>query len=185
MSVGGYVSFFSKMKSLWDKPSDKEVGPSSGQTKAQDQGLKVPIDERRKKPRLNAVAGSKILIIDDSKTVCSMLEKMLQQNKYLVESAYSAEEGLVKARDNKPDLIFLDIVLPKMDGFAALRAFRKDPATQNIPIMMMSGNDQATEIFYASRIGADDFLKKPFSRYELFFRIEKLLDDERHLVRKQ
>ncbi|WP_251359777.1 PleD family two-component system response regulator [Kangiella sp. TOML190] len=179
------MSFFSKMKSLWDKPSNSSLESGSSQPQAQEAALSVPIDERRKKPRLNAVAGSKILIIDDSKTVCSMLEKMLQQNKYVTSSAYSAEEGLVKAQADRPDLIFLDIVLPEMDGFAALRAFRKNPETENIPIMMMSGNDQATEIFYASRIGADDFLKKPFSRYELFFRIEKLLDDERRLVRKQ
>lgn len=140
--------------------------------------------ERRQNKRINAKAGSKILIIDDSKTICAMLKKMMVQNQYQAFTALSAEEGLEVAYKELPNLIFLDIVLPKMDGFAALRKLRKDPRTKDIPVMMMSGNHQATEIFYASRIGADDFLKKPFSRYELFFRIEKMLDGDLNLVRK-
>ncbi|HRE15654.1 MAG TPA: response regulator, partial [Rhodocyclaceae bacterium] len=81
------------------------------------------------------------------------------------------------ARLQQPDLIFLDIVLPGMNGFAALRVMRKDPQTQHIPIIMISGNEQAAEQFYAQRIGADDFMKKPFSRFEVFARIERLLDN--------
>ena len=79
----------------------------------------------------------------------------------------------------RPDLIFLDIVLPGMNGFAALRALRRDAATRDIPVIMISGNEQATEQFYAHRIGADDFMKKPFSRAEVFARIERLLDPDR------
>ena len=66
-----------------------------------------------------------------------------------------------------------------MNGFAALRTMRKDPATQFVPIIAISGNEQATEQFYANRIGADDFMKKPFNRYEVFARVEQLLDEER------
>ena len=65
-----------------------------------------------------------------------------------------------------------------MNGFTALRAIRRDPLIRDIPVIMMSGNEQAMEQFYGSRIGADDFMKKPFSRDELFFRIEQLLDDD-------
>ena len=78
----------------------------------------------------------------------------------------------------QPDIIFLDIVLPGMNGFEALRLMRRDPQTTTIPIVMISGNEAATEQFYANRIGADDFMKKPFSRYEVFSRIERLLDSE-------
>ena len=77
-----------------------------------------------------------------------------------------------------PDLVFLDIILPGMNGFGALRAIRKNPSTQHVPVIMISGNEHATEQFYANRIGADDFMKKPFSRYEIFARIENLLDPE-------
>ena len=65
-----------------------------------------------------------------------------------------------------------------MNGFTALRMIRRDPLTRDIPVIMMSGNEQAMEQFYGSRIGADDFMKKPFSRDELFFRIENLLDND-------
>ena len=56
------------------------------------------------------------------------------------------------------------------------RAIRKNPSTQHVPVIMISGNEHATEQFYANRIGADDFMKKPFSRFEIFARIENLLD---------
>lgn len=66
-----------------------------------------------------------------------------------------------------------------MNGFAALRAIRRDPMLRDTPVIMMSGNEQAMEQFFGTRIGADDFMKKPFSRHEIFFRIERLLDEQR------
>lgn len=134
--------------------------------------------ERREKPRGNVRPGIRVLIIDDSTTIVAVLRKMLQQNGFQTIEAYSAEEGLELARDLLPDLIFLDIVLPGMDGFAALRALRRAPASKQVPIIMISGNVQATEQFYVQRIGADDFMKKPFSRPEVFARIDRLLDEE-------
>ena len=134
--------------------------------------------ERREKPRVNARPGTRVLIVDDSTTIVAVLRKMLQQNGFQTLEAYTAEEALELARDLVPDLIFLDIVLPGMDGFAALRALRREPATKQVPIIMISGNQQATEQFYVQRIGADDFMKKPFSRPEVFARIERLLDAE-------
>ena len=132
--------------------------------------------DRREKPRLNARQGTVVLIVDDSPTIVAMLRKFLQQNGYQTLEAGDAEKGIDVARAERPHLIFLDIVLPGMNGFAALRILRKDPATREIPIVMISGNEQATEQFYAQRIGADDFMKKPFSRSEVFARIERLLD---------
>jgi len=134
--------------------------------------------ERREKQRTNARPGTRVLIVDDSTTIVAVLRKMLQQNGFQTYEAYTAEEALELARDLTPELIFLDIVLPGMDGFAALRALRREPATKPIPIIMISGNQQATEQFYVQRIGADDFMKKPFSRAEVFARIERLLDAE-------
>ena len=133
--------------------------------------------QRRGKPRLNARGGMRVLVVDDSSTIVAILRRMLQQNGYFVLEAEDAEKGVAIALAERPDLIFLDIVLPGMSGFAALRKLRRDAATRQIPIIMMSGNEQATEEFYAQRIGADDFMKKPFSRAEVFARIEGLLDD--------
>jgi twitching motility two-component system response regulator PilH len=142
--------------------------------------------DRREKERRNAQPGTRVLVIDDSPTVVALLKRMLEQNHYSVLVAYDGETGLDIARREVPDLIFLDIVLPGIDGFNALRTLRRDPLTKDVPIIMMSGNAQATEQFYVQRIGADDFMKKPFSRPEVFSRIEHLLDENgkpRHIVR--
>jgi twitching motility two-component system response regulator PilH len=104
------------------------------------------------------------------------LKKILRSAGFITIEALDAETGLSLARSDSPDLIFLDIILPGVNGFAALRALRRDPLTQHIPVIMISGNEQATELFFGSRIGADDFMKKPFSRFEVFARIERLLD---------
>jgi CheY-like chemotaxis protein len=135
-----------------------------------------PTPERRLKPRTNARPGTRMLVIDDSATIVALLSRMLRQNDYTVLEAEDAETGLEIARTQSPELIFLDIVLPGMDGFAALRQLRRDPYTRDIPVIMISGNEQATEQFYVHRIGADDFMKKPFSRAEVFARVERLLD---------
>lgn len=133
--------------------------------------------ERRQKKRVNAAPGTRILVVDDSPTIVALLGRMLRQNQYTVLEAVDAEAGLLVARAQRPALIFLDIVLPGMSGFTALRTLRHDPVTKDIPIIMISGNVQATEQFYVQRIGADDFMKKPFSRAEVFTYIEKLLDE--------
>ncbi|NVK23242.1 MAG: response regulator [Kangiellaceae bacterium] len=165
------MSILAKLKSLVDKQEVKK-----------DEAAQLPVveetgkPERRNRRRVNAPAGTKVLLIDDSKTICLLLKKMLLQNQYDVYEALTAEDGLKIAFEQQPAMIFLDIVLPGMSGFQALRQLRKDPRTKDIPVIMISGNVQATEKYYAQRIGADDFMKKPFSRYEVFHRIEQLLD---------
>ncbi len=134
--------------------------------------------ERRIKPRTNARPGTRVLVIDDSSTIVAVLSKMLRSAGYEVSAAGDAEQGIALAlQAPHPELIFLDIVLPGMSGFEALRVLRREAATRAVPVIMISGNQQATEQFYSFRIGADDFMKKPFPRAEVFARIERLLDD--------
>lgn len=147
-------------QSFVDKSDDNEQYPNN----------------RRLKQRRNARAGTRVLLVDDSPTIVALLRKLLRQNGYETLEAGDAETGIEIARNEQLDIIFLDIVLPGMNGFAALRALRRDPLTKMIPIVMISGNLAATEQFYVQRIGADDFMKKPFSRDEVFSRIEILLD---------
>ncbi len=128
--------------------------------------------------------GTKILIVDDSPEILVLLGGMLQSGGLVTTQAQNAEAGLAAAKANKPDLIFMDIVMPGMNGFAALRALRHDPNTQDVPVIMMSGNRDAAEKFFGSRIQADDFIKKPFSRQEVFARMERLLDSDRVLRRR-
>ncbi len=135
--------------------------------------------ERRERDRINAPRGTRIMIVDDSPTIVALLRRMLQQNGYEVVDAGDGEKALADIPGNMPDLIFLDIVLPGMNGFEVLRRLRRAAETRQVPVIMISGNELATEQFYAQRIGADDFMKKPFSRSEVFMRIEKLLGPDR------
>lgn len=134
--------------------------------------------ERRQKSRPPVNPNTRVLIIDDSATIVATLRKMMRQNGFVTYEAGDAESGLEVAQREVPDLVFLDIVLPGMNGFSALRQLRRDARTSAIPVIMISGNAQATEEFYVQRIGADDFMKKPFSRAEIFARIERLVDDD-------
>jgi DNA-binding response OmpR family regulator len=170
------MSFFNRFRTL-----TKKEEPST------DASLASPLQaaiERRLRKRKNARQGATALIIDDSPTVVAALRKILRSAGYITQDAGDAEQGLAMLTEAKPDVIFLDIVLPGMNGFGALRVIRKDPTTQHIPVIMISGNEHATEQFYANRIGADLFMKKPFSRYEVFAHIEMLLDANRELRRK-
>ena len=141
--------------------------------------------ERRSRKRINARKGTRALIVDDSPTIVAVLRKTLRTVGFSTQEALNGETALEIAHRDKPELIFLDIVLPGMSGFAVLRSLRRDPTTRDIPVIMMSGNEQATEQCYANRIGADDFMKKPFSRFEIFNRIENLLDPALAPVRKK
>ncbi len=135
--------------------------------------------ERRHAQRIDAREGLRILIVDDSSTVVALLGKMLRQNGYEVLEAIDGEQAMELATRELPELVFLDIVLPNMSGFAVLRALRRDPRTQHIPVIMISGNLRATEEFYGQRIGADDFMKKPFGRTDVFNRIQALVERDR------
>ena len=150
-----------------------KAGPEAGADAIPEAPAK---DERRRNKRVNARDETRALIIDDSPTIVFALKKILQSAGFITLEALDAETGVSIARSEIPDPIFLDIILPGANGFAALRTLRKDPLTSHIPIIMISGNEQATELFFGSRTGADDFMKKPFSRFEVFARIERLLD---------
>ncbi len=162
----GIVGIFDKIRSFFGAAAAESVVEPVPQF----------ANERRKRTRQNARGETRALIVDDSRTVLFALKKILQSAGFITFEAQDAETALELAFTEKPDLIFLDIILPGVNGFAVLRALRRDPGTRHIPVIMISGNEQATELFFGSRIGADDFMKKPFSRFEVFARIERLLD---------
>ncbi|WP_458071788.1 response regulator [Rhodanobacter sp. BL-MT-08] len=141
--------------------------------------------ERRAAPRSGVPKGLHVLVVDDSPTICAVLGKMLSQDGHVVIKATTGEEAIALAGRELPDLIFLDIVMPGMNGFAVLRALRRETLTHDIPIVMISGNLQATEQFYVQRFGADDFMKKPFGRGEVFARIQALTGSGRLTVRER
>ena len=138
-------------------------------------GTNAPVGERRGDERIRASLGARVLVVDDSATIRAVLGKMLAQDGYETLKAENGESAVEMAQSQLPDLIFLDIVLPGMSGFAVLRALRRDSRTRTTPIIMMSGNQQATEQFYVQRFGADGFVKKPFGRADVFHAIRSLV----------
>lgn len=170
------MAFLNPFRALFAKP--QPLSPSLSQPT-------VSNADRRRRPRTNPREGTRILIIDDSPTIVVALKKFLRSSGCVTLSAGDAETGIAIAATEQPELIFLDIVLPGMNGFAALRALRKEPRTRDIPVVMMSGNEQAAAQFLGARINADGFMKKPFTRFDLYSHVERLLDAEhvphRHL----
>jgi DNA-binding response OmpR family regulator len=133
--------------------------------------------------RRQTASGACMLVVDDSPTICAVLGKILDQEGYAVTKALDGESAIELACSELPALIFLDIVLPGINGFAVLRALRHDEQTRHIPIVMISGNPQATEQFYVQRFGADDFIKKPFSRADVAASIDQLVRSGRLAAR--
>ena len=114
------------------------------------------------------------------------LGKMLRENHFNTLEALDGEAGLEVLKKNKPDLIFLDIILPGIIGVDVLRRIRRSTYVAQTPVIVMSGNEAATEEYYVRRIGADDFMRKPCSRAEVFSRVERLLEwwQLRNTIRK-
>ncbi|MBI4375034.1 MAG: response regulator transcription factor [Elusimicrobia bacterium] len=114
----------------------------------------------------------KILVIEDEKDLVRLIRYNLEKEKFRVVSAGDAESGLVLARKAKPDLIILDIMLPKMDGLDFLRNFRKE---SQVPVVLLTAKRSELDRILGLKLGADDYVVKPFSVGELHARVEALL----------
>lgn len=125
-------------------------------------------EDRRGVERVKLPDDATILIVDDSRTAIAVLKKTLEPTGYSIISAATGEEGIDMAKLHQPDLILMDIIMPGLNGFQATRILRKEETTKDIPIIIISGNEQATEKFWGLRVGANGFLGKPVDRYELF-----------------
>ena len=110
-----------------------------------------------------------ILVVDDEKTIVEMLVYNLQKEGYNTLEAEDGEEGVRIALNEKPDLVLLDIMLPKMDGLAVCKRIRQ---SLNIPIIMISAKDEEIDKILGLELGADDYITKPFSVRELIARVK-------------
>lgn len=115
-----------------------------------------------------------VLVVDDSPTDRQYLIDMLVRNGYQVSAAESVEEGLLKARQLKPDLVLMDVVMPGQNGFQATRALTKDDATKHIPVILCTSKGQETDKVWGLRQGARDYIVKPVNQAELLVKISKL-----------
>jgi len=117
----------------------------------------------------------KILIADDHAEVVELVRVTLEGEDYEIVDASNGKEALKKVRLEKPDLVLLDVVMPKMDGFEVCRKLKKDPQTKEIPIIMLTAKAQEVEKEKGREVGASDYITKPFSPSALLTKIEEIL----------
>lgn len=118
---------------------------------------------------------SKILIVDDSPTEIHVLSTILESNGYQVVTAESGESGVSVAKEELPDLVLMDVVMPGLNGFQATRQLKKDPATAHIPVVIVTTKDQETDKIWGMRQGAKDYLTKPVDEGNLINTIQAIL----------
>ena len=109
------------------------------------------------------VAPAKILVIDDESQVTEIVETFLSSAGHEVFVDNVAPSGLKRAKEIKPDLILLDIMMPEIDGYDICNNLKNDPETANIPVLFLTGKDRGDDMGSSFQVGGDMFIKKPFS----------------------
>ncbi len=116
-----------------------------------------------------------ILVVDDSPTELHVYQKILSKHGYTVSVAANGEEGVKKAQEEAPDLIFMDVVMPVLNGFQATRELTRNNKTSSIPVVMVTSKDQETDMLWAKRQGAEGYLVKPAKEKQLLACINDIL----------
>ena len=117
----------------------------------------------------------KILLVDDKEEVRLLVKTTLEDSEYEFHSAASGKEALKKTFTIKPDLIFLDVMMPGMDGFEVCQKIKSDPSTKKIMVVMLTSKGQRTDLSKGEKCGADAYFIKPFSPLELLKKTEEFL----------
>lgn len=120
--------------------------------------------------------GKRILVVDDEPEIHAVLGKLLSKEGYDVESAYSADEAFKSITELKPDLIILDIMMPRVSGIEVCNRLKADPATKDIMILIVSARDEQEDRLAGLSHGANDYVSKPFHLRSLVRKIEHMLE---------
>ncbi|NLL37931.1 MAG: response regulator transcription factor [Fretibacterium sp.] len=121
------------------------------------------------------MARNKILVVDDEKAILDLVTQMLYRHGYEVFTASDGDSGLLAIYDLRPDLVILDLMLPKMDGWEVCRRVKADPEVRGIPILMLTARRDERDLVEGLNLGADDYVRKPFSTAELSARVSAVL----------
>jgi DNA-binding response OmpR family regulator len=117
----------------------------------------------------------KILVVDDEVNIVKMLESRLKASGYEVVAAHDGQEGLDKARSEQPDLIILDLMMPKIDGYNVCRMLKFDDRYKHIPIMMVTAKDQESDVKLGFEVRADAYVTKPFDSKALLEKVKEFI----------
>lgn len=118
----------------------------------------------------------KILAVDDEKHIVRLVEVNLARAGYEVVTANDGKEALEKVHSENPDLVVLDVMMPYMDGFEVLQNLRRNPATRDIPVIMLTAKAQDADVFKGWQSGVDCYLTKPFNPMELLSFVKRIFD---------
>ena len=120
----------------------------------------------------------KILLVDDSSTILMMEKFILRNDPYVLITASNGEEAVAKAVTEQPDLILLDVIMPRMGGFEACRFIRANDASKHIPIIMVTTRGEAANVETGWVSGCTDYVTKPINATELLAKVRSLLADD-------
>ena len=120
----------------------------------------------------------RVLVVDDERHIVRLVQVNLERQGYEVLTAYDGVECLEKAKAEKPDLIVLDVMMPRMDGFEALQRLKSDPETNHIPVIMLTARAQDRDVLQGYQYGADLYLTKPFSPLELISLVKRVFESQ-------
>ncbi len=123
------------------------------------------------------MARKKILLVDDSQTVLMMEQMILKKGSYDIVTARDGKEGIAKAVEVKPDLILMDVVMPNMNGFEAVKQLRQQEETKAIPILMVTTRGEAESMETGYESGCSDYVTKPINSVELLTKIKNFLGE--------
>jgi twitching motility two-component system response regulator PilH len=116
-----------------------------------------------------------VLIVDDSPTEVHVLQQFLEKHGFETAAAENGADGIEKARELKPDLVLMDVVMPGKNGFQATRELSKHPETAGIPVVMVTTKDQETDRIWGMRQGAADYLTKPVTEATLVEKVRAII----------
>jgi twitching motility two-component system response regulator PilH len=121
------------------------------------------------------MAKAKVLVVDDSPTLVKMVTKLFTENGYEVLTAFDGDEALQKAASEKPDLIILDVIMPKRNGFRVCKDIKTLPEYKGIKVILLTTKDQDSDRFWGKKQGADAYIPKPYDDNELLTTAAQLL----------
>lgn len=123
------------------------------------------------------MARKKILLVDDSATVLMMEKMLLGRQPYDLVVARDGSEGVAKAQGEHPDLILLDVVMPRMDGFEALRRIRADDGLRDVPVILVTTRGEPVNVEQGYAAGCSDYITKPIDGVELLTKVRSFLEN--------